>query len=275
MVQYNMPQNTPKYIDMQRLLLCFQCDPDLASLPQTKLEHIMSQLYIVTGCDYISYTAGIGKATYLKHFFQHSEFISGCQITGCLSQTNKADMSMGFLSFLRLVDTVYFKKNLSTVVTKLGCETPNQLLNSFNTTSDDQERHHQWYKRAIRVYAEDQRPPTITALQRHWIRSCWIKGMWENSCKSDLYDALEAPETQGWLKLNEISYCIDWEANDVAEKIQATLDFLSKGCSCKTGCQTRKCGCKKASRSCGAGCECQNCQNMQKSVYRNTRHQHR
>jgi len=63
-VQINLPQNTPRYIDLNKLLLCFQCDPDLASLPQDQLGSILLQLYIVTGCDYVSYVSGIGK----QHF---------------------------------------------------------------------------------------------------------------------------------------------------------------------------------------------------------------
>lgn len=56
---------------------------------------------------------------------------------------------------------------------------------------------------------------------------------------------------------------IDWEADDVKLKIKSTLDFLSKGCGCKTGCKTNRCSCKKMGRSCGAGCECRGCTNMQ------------
>ena len=105
----------------------------------------MLQLYIVTGCDYISYVSGIGKATFLNCFFQHAEFITGVQSSGCLSQTEATNMKAGFLSFVRLIGTVYFKKNLATVVSKLGFETPNQLYNSMNKSLNDERKHREWY----------------------------------------------------------------------------------------------------------------------------------
>ena len=47
-VQINLPQNPPKYIDMHKLLLCLNHDPDLASLPQSNLGYnfILSQAVI-------------------------------------------------------------------------------------------------------------------------------------------------------------------------------------------------------------------------------------
>ncbi|SMN12414.1 hypothetical protein SPBRAN_864 [uncultured Candidatus Thioglobus sp.] len=76
-VQINIPHGPPRYVDINKLLVSFRLDPDLASLPQNQLGSIMLQLYITTGCDYISYISGIGKATFLKIFFQHAGFITG------------------------------------------------------------------------------------------------------------------------------------------------------------------------------------------------------
>lgn len=151
-------------------------------------------------------------------------------------------------------------------LSKLGFETPNQLFNSINPTLSNEEKHKEWYlaiKRVILVQSEDQRPPTLTALERHWKRSCWIKHMWENSSKPDQYNGLAPPESQGWMKDSVGKYTVDWEAEEVLQRIQATLDFLNKGCSCKTGCKTRRCSCRKNERSCGAGCECRECTNKQ------------
>ena len=58
-------------------------------------------------------------------------------------------------------------------------------------------------------------------------------------------------------------YSIDWEAPDTRQRIQTTLDFLNKGCTCKTGCKTKRCSCVKKERKCGAGCECKGCVNVQ------------
>lgn len=86
-VQIDLPQNPPKYVDMSKLFHCLTHDPNLASLPQAKLGSIMLQLYIVSGCDSVSYISGLGKTTFLNVFFQHAEFITGAESTGCLSQT--------------------------------------------------------------------------------------------------------------------------------------------------------------------------------------------
>lgn len=261
LVQINPPQADSLYIDIDGLMAAFQHDPDLASLPQNQLGSIMLQLYSVTGCDYISYISGMGKATFLKYFYQHAEFISGEHF---LSQTNSVAMDVGFYSCIKLIGTAYFKKNLATMVSKLGFETPNQLFNSMDPGLSVEARHTEWYttiKRAIRIVSEDQRPPTLTALRKHWARSCWIKEMWMNSSEPDQYHRLPPPESQGWLK-NATGYSIDWEAPETTQRIQATLDFLNKGCTCKTGCKTKRCSCQKKGRECGAGCECKGCKNI-------------
>ena len=64
LVQLSPPQSNELYIDVQRLLLAFKHDTDLAPVPQHQLGSIMLQLYIVTGCDYTSFVSGIGKATF-------------------------------------------------------------------------------------------------------------------------------------------------------------------------------------------------------------------
>ena len=46
------------------------------------------------------------------------------------------------------------------------------------------------------------------------------------------------------------------------EKINGTIHFLTKGCSCKKGCRTNNCSCKRRSSHCGPGCACQGCTNL-------------
>ena len=86
--------------------------------------------------------------------------------------------------------------------------------------------------------------------------------MWNNCTSEDQYHGLPAPEAQGWLKTDS-GYEVDWEDDAVVGKIKATLEFLSKGCTCKSGCKNKRCDCVKSNRQCGASCECRGCTNMQ------------
>ena len=130
-VQINLPHHQARYVNVNMLLQAFQADPDLASVQQSRLGSIMQQLYISTGCDYTSYVSGFSKAMFLNCFYQHAEFITGMSGSGDLSMTNEKDMKKGFLALIRLFGTAYFKKNLATVVSRLGCNTPKQLYNSL------------------------------------------------------------------------------------------------------------------------------------------------
>ena len=47
------------------------------------------------------------------------------------------------------------------------------------------------------------------------------------------YEGLPSKETQGWLK-DDSGYPIDWDADEILQQIRMTLDFLDKGCICKT-----------------------------------------
>ena len=104
--------------------------------------------------------------------------------------------------------------------------------------------------------------PTYTSLWRHWQRTCWCLQLWHASSQEDMYKDLPTPERSGWLKQSDGSYAIDWEDKHVQGEIQSTIDYLIRGCACKTGCRTKRCKCNKKGNYCGPGCECQGCSNM-------------
>ena len=86
---------------------------------------------MVTGCDYISFFSGIGKATFIGYFFQHSEFITSGKGTtmGTLAKVSvqNKEYEEGFISFLRLVGVVYMKKHIS----GFNGKTPEAYFNEF------------------------------------------------------------------------------------------------------------------------------------------------
>ena len=66
-----------KLFNMNDFVECLKTDPDLHSIPPTHRGKILQVLYIATGCDFTSFFVGIGKATFLKAFFQYAQFITG------------------------------------------------------------------------------------------------------------------------------------------------------------------------------------------------------
>ena len=90
--------------------------------------------------------------------------------------------------------------------------------------------------------------------------------MWRNSHKDDVYRGLAPPEENGWICHEENGtaiWAIDWDCPQLQSKVQETINFLTKGCSCKKGkCEGMRCGCHKNRNTCGPGCNCQGCVNL-------------
>ena len=267
-VQLNTPSSSEhKYINLNNLRAALLKDPDLSNLPQDGLCKILQSLFICTGCDYVSYFKSIGKAKVLNNFFQHASFIAGSNMPGSLQNTSQSNKDIGFLSFIRLVGTFYFKKHLNAFVALKGHKTPTHLYNSLEASLQPREKHEKWLQNirevsSDRILNEEDRVPTFSSLWRHWQRSCWISQLWQQSCQHDIFMALPSPESSGWLLQNNSIYTIDWEAHEVQQRIKRNIDFLTKECSCKKGCKTLTCGCKKRSLTCGPGCLCQGCVNV-------------
>ena len=79
------------FLHLSSLINALKRDPDLSSVESCNLPQILQTLFVVTRCDYISFFSGIGKATFMRYFFQHSEFItSGKETTmGTLAKVTK------------------------------------------------------------------------------------------------------------------------------------------------------------------------------------------
>ena len=155
------------------------------------------------------------------------------------------------------------QKHIAAFITNYGHTTPLQLYNSVDDTLPVSERHEMWLQkvRQARIINEEDRVPTYTALWHHWLRSSWIHQMWQSSIYRDIYSSLPQSEQSGWMKEGD-KYAIEWEAAEVMEKIKGTIQFLTKGCSCKKGYRTNNCGCRRRSSHCGPGCACQGCTNL-------------
>ena len=181
------------------------------------------------------------------------------------------------MAFIRLIGTLYFKKNLTAFVALKALHTPVQVYNSI-TGLTEEDRHQKWYNeiRGIvsdRICTEVERVPSsvrgcrhfsewVRRLWRHWLWSCWIAQMWNNAPLSNVYHQLPPPEEYGWTRSTDGSYAVDWDCATIQAEIQDTINFLIKGCSCKKGCKTKQCSCRKNNRECGPGCHSQGCTNL-------------
>ena len=188
---------------------------------------------------------------------------------GCLHHTSPETHQLGFLSFIRLIGTCYFKKYLAAFVALKGHKMPHHSMNSIDPSLQPKERHKVWLNTirevvSDRIINEEDRVPTFTSLWRHWLRSCWVSQMWQHSSQDDIstLQVLPPPESSGWLLQADGNYIIDWEAHDVQQMIKDNIEFLTKRCSCTKGCRTLRCGCRKKHRNCGPGCLCQDCTNL-------------
>ena len=100
------------YLTLNSLITSLEGDPDFGSIPRELLPKVLQTLFICTGCDYVSYFAGFGKSMFLKVVFQHVSFINDVS-EGTLASICGTNRNLDFLSFVRLIGTVYFKKHPS------------------------------------------------------------------------------------------------------------------------------------------------------------------
>ena len=52
-----------------------------------------------------------------------------------------------------------------------------------------------------------------------------------------------------------------WDSEENTKRVEQTVQYLTKGCKCKTGCVTKRCKCQKGQLLCGPSCQCTNCTN--------------
>ena len=88
--------------------------------------------------------------------------------------------------------------------------------------------------------------------------------MWRNSHEQDVFNGLDLLEQSGWIRCEDATtWTIDWDSLQLQRRVQDTINFLTKGCSCKKGgCKGMTCGCRTKGNTCGPGCNCHGCTNV-------------
>ena len=197
----------------------------------------------------------LGKLPFQKSFFKNASFITKDH-PGTLLECSPN----GFLAFLRLVGCAYMKKHGST----FRNVTPDSLLRSFNGVHSAEEQHGLWHdcvQQRIwdRISFEDEMIHSLEALRRHWLRTLWVVKMWSQAQSNTMI--LPPLQGHGWKRQESGRIEIDWDSEENIKKVKDRVQLLLKGCNCKSGCKTMRCGCKKKKMECGSGCRCIGCEN--------------
>ncbi len=252
-----------RYLDLTAFTLALKNDLDLATIPSNILPQAIQSLFVCSGCDYISFFSQLGKATFLRYFFQYASFITSGEPPGTLADTSLDGEKYkdGYLAFMQLIGTLYFKKH----ATGFESSSPATHFLKFATTGTSMLQQHQSWLEDIRqniwdrVKFENEMIPSNEALYLHWKRSCWVLHMWRQADQN--YLVLQPVTNYGWT-LTEGKLCIVWDTPSNLQVIRDRVSLLLRGCKCATGCATGRCGCKRSKRPCSEGCQCKNCLNI-------------
>ena len=255
-----------KFLNLTELVRALRCDPDLAGIDPSILPQILQTLYVVSGCDYISFFSHIGKATFLRYFYQYSSFITGGDqpnTPGTLANTAlNRHCNTGFLAFTRLIGTVYFKKNAS----GFGTSSPAAHFKKFADPGlTVNEQHSAWLEDirqtiSYRIKFENEMVPSDEALKLHWQRTCWVIHMWNQADQNTM--VLQPISQYGWNVRTNGELTFVWDTTENIQAVRDRVKLLMKGCKCITGCTTLRCTCRKSNQQCSEGCECINCSNI-------------
>lgn len=117
------------------------------------------------------------------------------------------------------------------------------------------------------------------ALGFHWKHCTWFSNYWRKAEDNEIHMPGDKKHdvhvhvhytmymfvftdlsSYGWQREKEQLQVV-WDSEENLQKIQRTVDYITQGCKCKTGCQTRRCKCIKGILQCGPSCLCVNCKN--------------
>ena len=131
-----------KLLHLNELDLALQFDSNLQSIPPHKRKEILQVLYVLTGCDFTSFSLAFVKLRSIMLFYCYSIFINfrDQHTPGTISDVSA--YSNGFLSFVRPIGVAYFMKHCPA----FQVDTPIGYFKSYFTASCTPEEYYkQWY----------------------------------------------------------------------------------------------------------------------------------
>ncbi|CAC5413508.1 LIN54 [Mytilus coruscus] len=236
-------------------MFAFQMSNDMCLKDLSTSVDCLQMVYISSGCDFVSFFHGYGKKTFFDIFRQNADFISS-DLSIC-----DEDNIQGLCAFFRLILCVYFSKHrtafqpassVKEMYEKTICESA--LDKHVTLIKDFRER--MWE----RVWSEVEMIPNAEALKLHWLRCCLVMQYWKQGNTN--FVSLPEINSFGW-NISDGEITVVWDTEINLTKVNDTIQWYTKGCSCKSGCTTLRCSCKKsANKYCSPGCKCVNCLNL-------------
>ena len=177
-----------KLLHLNALVNALATDPDLAGISHNMKSQVLQSLFVCTGCDYISYFANIGKASFLSTLFQYASFIAGgSDPPGSIGDIQPDHTHSAIYSFFRLVGCAYFRTHSSA----FELQSPVALFYSIKQATTVWDHHDKWLgliRTTVwqRADNENQNMPSTKALELHWRRSIWVLQMWHGATQNDI-----------------------------------------------------------------------------------------
>ena len=290
-MQLNGAAGKERFLSLTKLHNALNNDNELESVPKTDLAKYIQMIYILSGCDYVSFFMGQGKASFFSTCMKFALFIyngqlqngvvlpgniikypnptkcSMCNDQPALCDSCNEGMNISSLPFLRIIGCLYFLSNRSAY----SEDSPESLFRKImhrNPNMGPLELHHAWLddirtKTYDRTIYENDCLPSNQALHLHWCRCVYVALMYDLACCNTV--TLPNIELFGW-KIVSNSLTMVWDTPNNVKIVQDRVAKLLKGCGCKSGCNTKRCSCfkKEPSELCGPGCKCIHCKNVKK-----------
>ena len=177
----------------------------------------------------------------MSTIFQYATFIAGGNDPpGSIGEVSLDPTSPSLFSFLCLVGCTHFHHHSSAFEHR----SPYHSISTVTSLASH----------TLPLSAKCVAYETIQLLKK----SLWVISMWNAATQND--NELLPMSEYSWERLDD-KLNIVWEILENITRVQEWIEYILKGCRCKTGCQTRrrKYQQHETPMKCGPGCHCTNC----------------
>lgn len=279
----------PDVIDVSLLAQRLQEFEPLVAIPVERRVDSVVSLFVLTGCDFVSFFYKLPQARIFENLCKEAEFVSGVTgstlgdwprqgtpsgggggegeseggvpPTGARAVLPGLSGSLG--AFLKLFGVTYFHKYKARFPKATAARSFSSVCETANTSLQSIERwlEHLREQTWAAVPSEDESLPSFGALYFHFLRGVFALKMWEQACTGLI--AVPEVAAHGYRQVGEsLQLVYDYEVR--IDRIKEQVDAVLKGCGCKKStCVNRQCKCRSASRACTPSCRCVGCANTE------------